>query len=165
MRATTSMKSLLVVLAGLVATACSDLGVDVRSLTELERAERKWERFGPESYVYAVERLCFCPTESMGPVRVRVTPGTVLRTYVATGDPVPESYEWLFPTVDGLFDILRQAYADEAHDVEVSYDEDLGYPTDFFIDYEEQVADEELGMRVTEPPVAVPVVLPAGPGR
>ena len=30
---------------------CSELGFDVRSLTDLERAQARWERTRPESYV------------------------------------------------------------------------------------------------------------------
>jgi hypothetical protein len=154
------MKPLLTILACLSVTACSDLGFDVRSLTQLERGETRWDRFGLESYVYAVERICFCPVEAIGPVRVRVESGAaVQRTYVATGDPVPESWAELFPTVEGLFGVLRDAYGRDAHEVHVTYDPARGYPTDMMIDYEEQVADEELGFRVTEPPAPL-VFLP-----
>jgi hypothetical protein len=151
------MKRLFVLLGCLAATACSDLGFDVRSLTELERAEARWERSGPESYVYAVQRICFCLVEETGPVRVRVEDGVAVEwTYVASGDPLPQTARARFPTVDGLFDILRDAYAEDAHDIVVSYDPHLGYPSEFSIDYDEQVADEELGMRVTEEPVPIP---------
>jgi hypothetical protein len=151
-----SMKRVVVLLAWL-GTGCSDLGVDIRPLTELGRAEARWERFGPESYVYAVRRICYCLVEETGPVRIRVEDGVAVEwTYVDTGNPLPEAARPRFPRVDGLFDILREAYGEDAHDILVSYDPDLGYPTDFSIDYEEQVADEELGMRVTEEPVPIP---------
>jgi hypothetical protein len=151
------MKRLFVLLGWVAAAGCSDLGVDVRSRTELERAEARWERSGPESYVYAVQRICYCLVEETGPVRVRVEDGLAVEwTYVASGNPLPETARPRFPTVDGLFAILREAYGEDAHDIVVSYDQDLGYPTEFSIDYEEQVADEELGMRVTEAPVPIP---------
>jgi hypothetical protein len=154
------MRRLLALLGWLCASACSDIGFDVRSLTDLERAQATWNRFGPDSYVYAMARICFCPVEYTMPVRVRVVQGVAVeRTFVGTGDPVPESMEHLFPTIDGLFDILRQAYAEDAHDVRVSYDPDLGYPTEFGIDYDEHVADEELGVNVTEAVVPVPSAL------
>jgi hypothetical protein len=158
------MKRIFALLGWLGATACSDLGLDVRSLTDLERAEARWDRSGPASYVYAVQRICFCLVEETGPIRVRVEDGVAVEwTYVATGNPLPDAARPRFPTVDGLFDILREAYAADAHDVRVSYDPDLGYPTEFSIDYEEQVADEELGMRVTEAPLAIPALVPAPP--
>jgi hypothetical protein len=152
------MSRLLALLGCLCATACSDIGFDVRSLTELEKAQARWDRFGPDSYVYALARICYCRVEYTTPVRVRVEHDVAVAwTFVPSGDPVPESMEHLFPTIDGLFDILRQAYAEDAHEVQVSYDPDLGYPTDFGIDYDEQIADEELGIDVTEQPVSIPV--------
>jgi len=158
------MKRIFALLGWLAATGCSDLGIDLRSLTELERAEARWDRFGPDSYVYAVRRICYCLVEETGPVRVRVEGGVAVEwTYVATADPLPESARPRFPTVDGLFDILREAYAEDAHDILVSYDPDLGYPTEFSIDYEEQVADEELGMRITEEPLPIPFGVLAPP--
>ena len=135
---------------------CGDMGFDLRTLTDLERAQRQWERSRPDSYVYAIERLCFCPVEYRGPVRVRVQADVVVdRTYVDTGQPVPTAYADGFPGVDGLFAILLRAFDEDAHEVRVTYDPDLGVPTDFWIDYEEMAADEELGMRVTEEVVAV----------
>ena len=152
------MRTLLALLSCVVVAACSDVGYDVRPLTELEKAEARWGRFGPDSYIYALARICFCPHEYTMPVRVRVEHGVaVARTFVGTGDRVPESMEHLFPSIDGLFDILRHAYAEDADEVRVSYDQGLGYPTDFAIDYDERVADEELGIEVTEEPVPVPV--------
>ena len=150
------MTRLLVSLACLCATACSDVGFGVRSLTELEAAEERWDRFGPDSYVYALSRICFCPLEYTMPVRVRVEQDVAVDwIFVATGEPVPESMEHLFPPIDGLFEILRRAYAEDADEVQVSYHPTLGYPTDFGIDYDEQVADEELGIEVTEPPAVL----------
>ncbi len=148
------MRPLLVLLGCWCAAGCTDLGVDVRSLTDLERAEARWEEGRSRwtaGYSYIIERMCYCPIESMGPVHVDVR-SPVRRQYSGTGNPVPPSLEHLFPTVEGLFDILRDAYAEEAHEVRVTYDPELGFPVDFWIDYEEMMADEELGMRVVERP-------------
>ena len=135
---------------------CADLGFDVRTLTDLERAQRRWERWRPDSYVYAIERLCFCPVEYRGPVRVRVDGNVVSeRTYVDTGQPVPAAMADGFPAVNGLFVILASALDEDAHEVRVSYDPETGVPLDFWIDYQEMTADEELGMRVTEDVEAV----------
>jgi hypothetical protein len=151
------MRLVLALCALFAAAACSDLGVGLRSLTELERAEAKWDRFGPDSYVYAIRVLCFCPVEYTTPVRVRVEDGVAVeRTYVDTGTPVPSALEDHFPAVDGLFDMLRRAYADEADEVIVSYDPGLGYPTELSIDRDEQLADEEIAVTVTEEPFEIP---------
>ena len=72
------------------------------------------------------------------------------RVYVDSGDPVPASFAELFPSVDGLFDILEAAIVGDAHVIEVTYDTVSGVPIDLWIDYVENIADEELGFRVTE---------------
>ncbi|MDZ7778429.1 MAG: DUF6174 domain-containing protein [Gemmatimonadota bacterium] len=45
----------------------------------------------------------------------------------------------------------RRELERDAHSISATYDPETGVPIDFFIDYEENVDDEELGMRVTEP--------------
>lgn len=120
-------------------------------LTELEAHQARWERVGPASYVYAVERLCFCGADYRGPVRVTVVNGVVVeRSYVDSGLDVPDPAAAQFPAVEGLFELLRSAYEAEAHEVRVTYHPTLGVPLDFWIDFNEMMADEELGMRVTE---------------
>ncbi len=54
-----------------------------------------------------------------------------------------------------MFDVLEDAIARDAHSISATYDPDTGVPVEFFIDYQENVADEELGMRVTEPVTAL----------
>jgi hypothetical protein len=128
-----------------------ELGLGIASLGDLGRARRRWEATRPLSYEYAIERLCFCPVEYLGPARIRVAGDSVVeRSYTATGDPVPELFAAGFPSVDGLFAILAEAYERGAHEVEVTYDPETGVPLEFFIDDEENAADDENGMRVTE---------------
>jgi hypothetical protein len=132
-------------------TGCGDLGPESALLTELERNRDKWDAARPVSYVFGVERLCFCLEEARGPVRISVSGQNVTeRVYIESGDPVRAELEELFPTVDGLFDILEAAIVGDAHTIEVTYDTVSGVPLDFWIDYDPAVADEELGFRVTE---------------
>ena len=144
--------------ATVCATGCDSIGPGSDAMDELERNQSLWERVGPATYRYAVERLCFCGVEARGPVRVAVADGQVLsRVYADSGDPVSPPLEDLFPTVDGLFDILRDAIERGAHSIDVTYDPETGVPIDLWIDYEDFVADEELGFGVTE---AVSQILP-----
>jgi hypothetical protein len=137
--------------------ACGEAGPVRPQVHELEARESLWDSVGPESYEYAVQRLCFCPIEHIGPVRVRVENGVVVgREYVEGGLAVPEGVAPGFPAVDGLFELLRSAYEEDAHEIRVTYDPALGVPVDFWIDYVEMVADEELGMRVTEAVAPLP---------
>ncbi|MEX2473402.1 MAG: DUF6174 domain-containing protein [Gemmatimonadota bacterium] len=133
-------------LLSLLATSCDSLGPE---RSELERARALWEATGPSDYSYAVERLCFCGYT--GPARVTVEDGEVVSVVSLTEQQPPiEPSEDLFPSVDGLFDILEDAMARDAHSITATYDPETGVPVEFFIDYQEFTVDEELGMRVTE---------------
>jgi hypothetical protein len=138
---------LTLLLAGCESTGPRDL--------ELEAARTRWMTVGPDAYVYAVQRQCFCGLDYIGPARLTVEDGVVVESvYVDSGLPVPDGYD--FPTVDGLLEILRSAYEREAHEVTVTYDPVSGVPVQAWIDYEEMVADEELGWLVTEEVTPVP---------
>lgn len=137
--------------------ACDGSGPVRPEVLELEAREALWDSVGPDSYEYGVERLCFCPVEYLGPARVRVEKGVVVeRVYVESGLAVPDDVAPSFPSVDGLFELLRSAYEEDAHEIRVTYDPVLGAPVDFWIDYIEMAVDEELGMRVTEEVAALP---------
>jgi len=118
---------------------------------ELERNERLWETTRPQSYTYAIERLCFCLGRGQ-PVRITVEGEEVIeRVDVASGDRLDPALADDFPAVEGLFDLIRDAIETDAHELVVTYDSVSGVPIDIWVDYDERIADEELGYRVTEP--------------
>jgi hypothetical protein len=145
----------------LVAVAAGSLACDPFGLAGLdddELAENRalWVSLSITSYEYEVARSCFCPPSLLGPVRVRVEDGVVTeRTFVDSANAGSEEPGEWFPSVEGLFDLLADAYEREAHRVEVNYDRDTGVPLAIYIDYEEFVADEEIGFSVESLPVPV----------
>lgn len=60
------------------------------------------------------------------------------------GVAVPPS-EWAFRyfTIDEMFDLIADARARGAHEVRVTYDPQLGYPREVFLDMNAGVADDE----------------------
>lgn len=141
-----------------VSLGCSDEGPRPSTL-EREIAENRalWEAQGPRSYVYDLRHVCFCGREAVGPVHVIVEDGVeVARTYVDTGEAVPEAFSDVFPSVDGLFDVLEDAVRRGADDVRVTWGSGNGLPVDFFIDYSVNVADEEQGYQIVDPPRTTP---------
>ncbi len=131
----------------LTASACGDDGT---GLDDLEDQRERWEAQGISDYTYDIRRNCFCG--HVNPVRVTVRDGQRIRAYDLERELelIGEEATW-YPTVDGLFDILEDAYARDAFSVRVEYDPQMGYPTSFFIDYSENMADEELGFDVLGP--------------
>ena len=145
-----SRAAVLIALCSLL-VGCDGVGPVDERWVDLQAHRTRWDSLGPDSYVYAVERLCFCGVEYRGPVRVRVEDGVAVeRVYVGSGLAVPPTIAGEFPPVDGLFELLASAIDSDAYLVEVTYDPVLGVPLDFWIDFDERVADEELGMQVTE---------------
>jgi hypothetical protein len=122
-------------------------------LEELRNNRQRWEAVRAEDYVYAVRALCFCGEATLGAVRVTVSGDEVVsRTVVETDEPVDPIFGETIPSVDGLFDVLEDAYERDAFSVEVTYHASLGIPIDIAIDYIELAIDEELGYAVTELP-------------
>jgi len=129
------------------ASACDAAGPD--DLDELQEARALWVSLGITDYAYVLQRGCFCTLESIGPVRITVRAGVVESlVYVASGGPVIQGGE-LWPTVDGLFDVVERAIDGEADKVTAVFDASRGYPLTVDIDYIEQAIDDELTLTVS----------------
>ena len=110
------------------------------------------------SYVYTLERQCFCTAETRGPFVVTVRDGRVAEVRRLAGgmtpdgqpvagalDPAPQNRL----TIDDLFALVRGAHRDGAARIDATYDARLGHPTRVWIDRSAQMADEEIGYVVT----------------
>jgi hypothetical protein len=117
----------------------------------LERAMRRWDAVGPEDYTYLVRRICYCVPESMGPFEVRIFQGTHDVYDPVTHELIDAEYVDLFPSVDGLFDVIDQALRGGADRLEVDYDRRTGTPLRIDIDYMEGAADDEIRYDSTIP--------------
>lgn len=145
---------LLLALCGAFAAAgCSSTGPGGSIESEVVFYRAQWESTKPASYTYAVRHTCFCGQAAIGPVRVTVGPsGVTSRVYVDTSMPVDSAVFDVFPDIDGLFDVIQQAIEDDAHRIDVTWDETMGYPLDISIDYIELAVDDERGYQITELP-------------
>ena len=116
----------------------------------------KWKEAAPDSYQYDFQRLCYCTTESIEPVRITVEDGQVVAVVrQSDGQPVPQpDADLRFRiTIDSLFGIIAEAMDRDASDIDVRYDPTLKYPTSAQIDYLTNAIDEELGFtaRLVQP--------------
>jgi hypothetical protein len=137
-------------LAIVTVLACGEMG-PTDDLPELARQLDRWARARPASYSFELRRHCFCAPAGLGPVLVVVDGDVVVgRTYVSGGGPVPGGVADAFPSIEGLFALLADAYERDAHRVDVSYQAVTGAPLEIWIDYDEAVADEEVGFSVGE---------------
>ena len=130
--------------------ACDSItGTDDLS-REQSRLDRNWDRFqsvAPLSYSYVVRVNCECPTDVTRPVTVWVDRGSIeYLFYEDDGRPVPLSYASSFPSAEQLFDTIQDGIDRRADQIEVDYDPTYGYPTNVYIDYDRNRADEELSL-------------------
>jgi hypothetical protein len=65
-----------------------------------------------------------------------------------TGKPVNPEYFKNYNSIPKLFDLVQDAIAKKAHSLSVTYHPTLGYPTQINIDYDQQMADEELYLTI-----------------
>jgi hypothetical protein len=119
-------------------------------LRELISARARWNARGTTDYSYVLRQNCYCVLGGQ-PVRVTVQAGVVVSAIrIGDGLHVPAEYLGAFVPVERLFDIIEDGIQQRAHRIQATYDEDYGFPDDFFIDFSQQVADEERGYTATE---------------
>lgn len=134
-------------LATAAPVGCAVLGADEEP-RNLRDARERWAEAGVDDYTLDLERICFCM--NVGAVRIVVVDGQpVSYTVVATSEALPEEQRAWYPTVPGLFDFVEEAIDRDAHRIDARYDRRRGYPLELFVDYDERIADEELGFRIS----------------
>ena len=132
--------------AGCESSTGLDPGADARAL---KAAAQKWEATAPPSYVFTLEKLCFCPTAT--PLRVTVNNGVVERAQVvATGAFLtnPE-LEWV-PTIPDVFAALAYALDLPAAAYTARFDPEWGFPTEASIDHWAQAVDDEVSYKLSD---------------
>jgi len=141
----------ILLIAGLLAVSCASSVPQ-----ELTTSEKLWKDQGLKNYDFTLERQAFAPEDWRGPVNIQVRNGTAVSvTYVSSGAAVTEGKFDNANTIDKLFTMLKNAYAgkgdfeQKAYSIEVTYNPQMGYPTYFFIDVSQNIADEEQGYTVT----------------
>jgi len=128
----------------LIYSACSDDNL-ISQTYDIRAAKEQWEKTNIEDYHAEVERICYCAA----PFRytISVEDGEIVQIRNSeTGEAVElnEGYS----TIDELFIWLQQAASHDPKKLDLEFHPELGYPT--FIDYNQSdnIADEELLLRV-----------------
>jgi hypothetical protein len=122
----------------LLLSACTSPTTPENDLAEYRAM---WETQRLTDYTFDVVRICYC--QFVADVRVTVE-GGVITGVTELASEVARDPE-LFRTIDGLFDLVQDAYDRNAHEVQVEFDLSRGYPTRIWIDYVQMMADEEMG--------------------
>ena len=147
-------RALLLAAALLTSSGCGTVPVDpgpdvlpLGTVLGLAQARMVWEHQGINDYDATMERICECPAAG-APVVVAVRSGTVT-VNTPSGEPMDTSIVGAYPTIDGLFYILQDAFDRDADEIRVRYDAGLGYPLEFHIDFFQDAIDDELGYAIS----------------
>jgi hypothetical protein len=109
---------------------------------ELDAARELWATQGPSSYTIVTQSLCFCPTEQWSDTVV----DGVVTEHVALSDDIFS--DPAARPMDVLFESVQQAIDNGYASLTVSYDPDTGALSQFYVDVDEMMADEEYGVEV-----------------
>ncbi len=119
------------------------------NLRLLNSNRRFWNQRNISSYDYTLSNSCFCIGDARGPVVIKVRNGqTTSITSVATGQPVNPEFFQNYNTIPKLFDVVQDAINRRAFSLNVQYNARFGYPTQINIDYNSQIADEEIFLTI-----------------
>lgn len=108
----------------------------------LAAARARWKSHLATDYALTWHQACFCPIESVRPIRFTVVAGEVKSaTYVEDGEPVSDLIRPLLKTIDGVFDQIQSEIDRHEVRVSVAYDPTWSYPSSFAVDYGPQASD------------------------
>lgn len=123
-------------------TAVSD--ENAQHLLDLKAARALWAEAGLTDYELTYELICFCDELIR---QITVTDGRVSEvTELGSDAAVSRGLEPL--SVERLFNDIEQSLLEDPFSAQFSYDAAMGYPTNYFIDFSQQIADEEFGIKV-----------------
>ena len=136
-----------IALIALTPLGCTDvLGPEQEALSA---ARARWAMSNVDNYVFEFQRSCFCAPDFVRPVRIEILNGVVSSAvYVDTEEPLSPPLTSV-PTIDDLFDEIRDALNRTAFSVIAAYDVDMGYPTSVSIDYIQNAIDDEMAFMVS----------------
>jgi|GEM_PF-653739 len=116
---------------------------------DLNKNKALWESKKPKEYKMEFSWRCFCPRDYTETVIIEVGADGKIKsvTRQKDGQAVPASDYNRYVTVAGLFDLLQDAIDKVAYRIDVKYHAEMGYPISAFIDYAQNIADEERGFQ------------------
>jgi hypothetical protein len=117
----------------------------------LESREKVWQEKGPSAYAMTVLHLANDDESSVRAVVLHVEAGRIVAgEYHDTGEVVAAAVLARHLTVEGMFDLIRDALNRRAVGISVNYDADYGFPREIMIDYTAQRADDDIYISVSD---------------
>jgi len=137
------------ILTAYLGSGCEILGNDDSRHADLAAHQRIWDTLSDGTYAFTLQRGCFCIYAGLFDVQVvDYEVVDVIPAWDSVPGVPPEDYHF-FSTIEGLFDMLRDAYKTGADEIVVEYSSN-GYPESIDIDYIKNAVDDEMSIRVSE---------------
>ena len=147
------MKKLILIVMTLVLAGCAAMGSAMGNQSEIEQNKEKWQDAGISHYRYNLFISCFCIFVENMPLVIEVQDGQVVSMEYQNGNEIDPSLLELFEkyaTVDRIFAEVEAGLNGAADNVVVTYDPTYGFPTEVTIDVEQQAADDELYLTISD---------------
>lgn len=103
-----------------------------------------WQQQKINTYVIDFQRICFCQPDLTQPVTLSVENHNLSEAIYLSGSAVNQSNYLHFYTINKAFLLIQEAFDKNAAEIRVVYDQEFGFPSSVFIDYDKRLADEEL---------------------
>ena len=120
--------------------------------SEIEQNKEKWRDANISHYRYNIFISCFCVFNEDMPLIIEVQDGEVVSMEFQSGKEIDPSLLELFnkyATIDRIFAEVEAGLNGAAENVVVTYDPTYGFPAEVTIDVEQQVADDELYLTIS----------------
>lgn len=116
----------------------------------LQSAKAKWQSQSGQFYTIQSQRFCECATEMSSQMEISVSDNLILSAYdIASDQAISAEVQQEIQTVDDLFGLIEKAIADEVS-IEVTYNEEFGYPESAKIDLEQLAVDGGLFVTLSD---------------
>ena len=118
--------------------------------SHIPNPELRWAAYDLDDYTIVQTRACECLPPYEYTIIVRNGEAVDVEYDVDDGEPVDDFTPEDAYTVEELFDVIQRAEQEGAYSIGVEYDARFGYPTSVFIDYDYNIADEELILTLSD---------------
>jgi hypothetical protein len=141
------MKNLILVVMTLILAGCAAMGNALGNQSEIEQNREKWQDAAISHYRFHLFVGCFCVFTQDMPLIIEVQDGKVVSMEYQSGNEIDPSLMDLFnkyATIDRIFAEVEEGLNGAADNVVVKYDPTYGFPNEVTIDFEQQAADDEV---------------------
>jgi hypothetical protein len=113
----------------------------------LSDAKALWETSNISNYSFKSKMNCFCVDVSK--YEITVTNKIITSVKNEQGQNIQFANKNL-KTIDELFEYLQNSLEKNPYKATIIYDQTLGFPTSIYIDFDQQMIDEEIGYTISD---------------